>query len=419
MKGTTKWVVAALAVSVGVMVTGPSGLAAQDPVRGERIVQEGECPGGIVEGSLGISGLDCVGECSLMIWGDGTERSWSFSTEPKIIAIDEGSPADGVLQVGDFLVSIDGLLITTKEGGDRYASLQPGERVRVRFRRSGRIGEADMQVVGRCREKRERAGLTARVPPPPPKPDEPRAVGIAVAPKVRVAQEARVVTGVSVAVDSVVGVAGARAMEIGVRMPQTGRLGIQFSCGKCGTQENPTTGESVWFFSGPLEVTGVTPGGPAEGAGIQIGDLIKAIDGHLMETDEGGLAFTSLKAGERTTLTVVKRNGSEVDVGLVPEARVIVGMAAPVPEPAGVAAGARPAPPRPPREVEVAEPVVSAGAEVGMPLRYSGTMQGVEIEVRGNPVTVSKLEGARTIYIHADGLWIRITVPPAGGTGKE
>jgi membrane-associated protease RseP (regulator of RpoE activity) len=206
-------------------------------------------------------------------------------------------------------------------------------------------------------------------------------------------------------------------MEIGVRMPQTGRLGIQFSCGECGPLENPTTGESLWFFSGPLEVTGVTPGGPAEGAGIQIGDLIKAINGHLMETEEGGSAFTRLRAGERATLTVVKRNGSEVEVGLVPEARVVVGVAAPPPEPAAVAVGVRPAPPRPPKDVEVAEPAVSAGAETGMPLRYSGMVQGVEIEVRGNPVTVSKLEGARTVYINADGLWIRITVPPSGGAG--
>jgi hypothetical protein len=46
-----------------------------------------------------------------------------------------------------------------------------------------------------------------------------------------------------------------------------------------------------------------------------------------------------------------------------------------------------------------------------MPLRYSGTMGGVEGEIRGDPVMVSEMEDARTIYINADGLWIRITVP--------
>jgi hypothetical protein len=36
---------------------------------------------------------------------------------------------------------------------------------------------------------------------------------------------------------------------------------------------------------------------------------------------------------------------------------------------------------------------------------------GVEVEVRGDPVTVSELEGARIILINADGIWIRIRVP--------
>jgi hypothetical protein len=46
-----------------------------------------------------------------------------------------------------------------------------------------------------------------------------------------------------------------------------------------------------------------------------------------------------------------------------------------------------------------------------MPLRYSGTVAGVEVEVRGEPVTVSELEGTRIILINADGIWIRIRVP--------
>ena len=47
----------------------------------------------------------------------------------------------------------------------------------------------------------------------------------------------------------------------------------------------------------------------------------------------------------------------------------------------------------------------------GMPLRYSGVVEGVEVEVRGEPVTVSEVQGARIILINADGLWIRIRVP--------
>jgi hypothetical protein len=38
-------------------------------------------------------------------------------------------------------------------------------------------------------------------------------------------------------------------------------------------------------------------------------------------------------------------------------------------------------------------------------------MEGVDVEVRGRPVTVSEVRGARTFIVNADGLWIRITVP--------
>jgi hypothetical protein len=36
---------------------------------------------------------------------------------------------------------------------------------------------------------------------------------------------------------------------------------------------------------------------------------------------------------------------------------------------------------------------------------------GVEVEVRGNPVTVLEMRGARTILINAEGLWLRISIP--------
>jgi len=207
-------------------------------------------------------------------------------------------------------------------------------------------------------------------------------------------------------------------------------LGIGFQCTECGTQTDEETGEDVWFFSGPLEVTAVNAAGPADKAGIQRGDIIKAIDGHSLDTDEGGLAFTRITPGESVRVTLVKRNGSEVEVSLVPvettalgvsegrrgtvglAPRRSVGVTAPTADPAP---RADPAPPRPPRGVPDRAAVSAfpgaVAAPEGMPLRYSGSINGVEVEVRGNPVTVSEMHGARTIYINADGLWIRITVP--------
>lgn len=424
MKGMRKWVVGGLAVGSGLV------LLMSEPVESQvRTGEELVCPAGMEEGDLGISGLDCVGECTLSIKDDGQNRSWSFSTEPKVFGVERGGPADGILQAGDFLVAINGILITTREGGRRFANLQPGERVLVRFRRDGRVGEARIRVGTGCRELPETPGVTGRVPPPPPAPDQMRTAGrVAVSPRVRVAPERRAV-GVAELFEAGASLSG-RATGLLAGSSPTGRLGVGFQCTVCGTRTDEGTGEDVWFFSGPLEVTAVNAGGPADEAGIQRGDLIKAIDGHALDTDEGGLAYTHITPGERVRVTLVKRNGSEVDVSLIPtEARVIVGVArdrrggANLEPLRGVARTARAAdrsvgvdaPPTAPRAVpETAAVPVPTGRidpPEGMPLRYSGTVNGVEVEVRGDPVMVSEMKGARTLYINADGLWIRITVP--------
>jgi hypothetical protein len=167
----------------------------------------------------------------------------------------------------------------------------------------------------------------------------------------------------------------------------------------------------------------VNSGGPGDEAGIQRGDLIKAIDGKLIDTDEGGLAYTRISAGEEVTLTLVKRNGSEVDVAVVPEEQVGTGIsggvavgrrataATPPPDPSRRTTVVAPVPPAVPDRRAVPEPDAPIAAPEGMPLRYSGMFEGVEVEVRGEPVTVSETRGARTLYINADGLWIRITIP--------
>jgi hypothetical protein len=64
---------------------------------------------------------------------------------------------------------------------------------------------------------------------------------------------------------------------------------------------------------------------------------------------------------------------------------------------------------------------VLAGPE-DLPLSYSGIVEGVEVVVRGGPVSVSELRGARTFIIRSHGLWIRIRVPamaPDPGGGEE
>ena len=245
-------------------------------------------------------------------------------------------------------------------------------------------------------------------------------MGVAVAPRVRV----RPSRGSTVPSVTSTGRATARATvprraRAGILETASpgGSLGIGIACTNCGTRTDEETGDDVWFFSGPLEVSAVDAGGPAAQVGIQRGDLIKAIDGHALDTEAGGLAFTQLRAGESVRVTVVKRTGAEVEIDVVPEERRRVASPSPLAE---TAPAADPAPPPPTSVTPVPELSLDPNAPEGMPLRFSGTMGGVEVEIRGDPVMVSEVEDARTIYINAEGLWIRITVPrrtplPEGG----
>jgi membrane-associated protease RseP (regulator of RpoE activity) len=400
------------------------GLVGPIPLYGQGVEVRGQaCESGVLVGSLGISGLDCVGECSVTMSRAGKEESWVFSTEPRIFSIEPGGAASGILRAGDYLVAIDGLLITTREGGRRYANLVPGEVVTVRYRREGSLQEAGIRVGARCTLPPPPAASVGRVAVPAPPVEPARGVarvGIARAPRVRVLPS-------PAEPDSVLPVVPTAILSTGVLLDPTprGRLGIGLQCERCGTEIDDETGKSVWFFSGPIEVTGVDPDGAAEKAGIQMGDLISAIDGHDISTEAGGLAFSNLTPGEPVRVTVVRRNGRTEDVTVVPgEARSgllrgrvgLAGVSEPVePAPPTVGAAVAAPPARPAGGVARVEPMATAmvGPEE-LPLSYSGTVAGVEVVVRGGPVAVSELQGARTIIINADGLWVRIRVPAGG-----
>lgn len=405
------------ALVFGLVLAGPVDVHAQ------RVVVGGQaCPSSQMEGTLGISGLDCVGECVISVSSNGREESWSFSAEPRVFQIDPGSPADGVLQIGDLLVAIDGTLITTREGGRKFANLEPGSRVRISYRRDGQVREALMEVAGDCAEPPPAPRVGRVALPPPPRPDRPeKTVAIATAPRIEVLREP--VTAAP-AVEAVP--APARGVSVGSLLDPSarGRLGLGFSCSQCGTREEDERGRRVWFFSGPLEVTRVNTGGPAEKAGIRMGDFITAIDGKEIQSEAGGEAFSDLIPGEPVRITLTRRNGQSETVTLVPVEPGGLGLTSrsPAPPSEPAVAEARAVPPA--RAVRPTEP--AAGAVVGpgstglaevvsgppdMPVSYSGTLEGAEILVRGGPISVSELRGSGTVIIQAGGVWIRIRIP--------
>jgi len=100
------------------------------------------------EGWLGI-GLSCS-HCSLSLTGTGDTRRWSFSELPRVFSVDDDGPGDRAgLRIGDVLVAMDGVSLTTADGGARFGSIRPGQTVRLTYRREGRERTVEMVAGAR------------------------------------------------------------------------------------------------------------------------------------------------------------------------------------------------------------------------------------------------------------------------------
>jgi hypothetical protein len=88
------------------------------------------------EGWLGI-GISCS-RCTLSESDDGEARQWTFSESPLVFSVDRNGPADkAALRTGDTLVAIDGALFTSAQGGTAFATIRPGQALRLTYRRAG------------------------------------------------------------------------------------------------------------------------------------------------------------------------------------------------------------------------------------------------------------------------------------------
>ena len=243
----------------------------------------GQCPEGHPEtGDIGISHLLCVGgSCSVNL---RTDRGYAhdFSTEPRIRGLDKDGPAWGKLQDGDVLVAIDGVLITTREGGRRLANLTPNKPVTLRVRRGGK--EEDVTVVPRsgCNMPmlavlgggRPTTPAIQRAPRTPPSP--------------------RVYPAAAAPVD----------------------FGMEIDCGGCGWRREPG-GLLVFYTLDPPRVLSVVPGGPAAQAGIRPGDILLKINGIPLTSRDGGEHLGELRPGQPITLEI-GRGGALRSVKVVP-----------------------------------------------------------------------------------------------------
>jgi hypothetical protein len=93
---------------------------------------------------------------------------WEFTSPPRILAVEDGSPAARAgLRTGDLLTHIDGVPLTSDAGSEQLAAVAPGQTVEWTYRRDGEQRTATMTVD-------TRPPPPVRVETPPhPRPDRP------------------------------------------------------------------------------------------------------------------------------------------------------------------------------------------------------------------------------------------------------
>jgi hypothetical protein len=150
------------------------------------------------------------------------------------------------------------------------------------------------------------------------------------------AQERRVVKEASKA-------CGAGSVTVG----SLGYSGIE--CSNCSFTLHADGTDRQWKFRSEPVITGVKPGGPADGK-LKAGDVIVTIGGYLITTQEGGRLFGAVAPGEPVTLRL-RRDGREGQVEITPSAEC-----ARVEAPAPPAPARAPAPAKAPAPVAIVEP---------------------------------------------------------------
>lgn len=112
-------------------------------------------------GTIGIERFECVGRsCSVSEKDERGGYAHDFSVEPRVGALNATVQPARLLRVGDVILAIDEIPITTREGGRRLANVSVGDTVRLRIRREGQEVEVALVPALGCNTP----SLTVRIP---------------------------------------------------------------------------------------------------------------------------------------------------------------------------------------------------------------------------------------------------------------
>jgi len=153
-----------LALVLGLLAFGAAEARAQQDT--SRVTSSGSYSASGEEGWLGM-GISCS-QCSFegpgwafarrsQAYVTSGERRWTFSQPPLVYSVENDGPADRAgLRSGDTLISVDGYPLTSVEGGRRFANIQPGQAVSLKYGRDGK--ETEVRVTA---GKRPRSAVVA------------------------------------------------------------------------------------------------------------------------------------------------------------------------------------------------------------------------------------------------------------------
>jgi hypothetical protein len=305
---------------------------------------------------LGIAEMVC--KCTFT--SDGDEKLWLFQVEPEIKGIDRNGPAHGKLENGDVIVAIDGMLITTRKAGLRFANLTAGEPVELKVRR-GRHTRTVTVIPQAVPEPETPIELTVQ------KSGQPNTMTIVPGSTAssKLARSIEELSKRSAELGEAIGSNGVPMSPDHSSLPafnidfaeKTPRGWIGFGLLFQGSIIQKDQGEPAeWQFDGLPSIKSIQPGSPADKAGLKINDVLLEIDGKNLNDKKGSDRFSRMEPGQVIEWKV--RRGDET---LIVETK---------------------AEERPQREQSKAG-LISPGLDTLQPLRYTGVLGDIEIEVRG------------------------------------
>jgi hypothetical protein len=163
---------------------------------------------------------------------------------------------------------------------------------------------------------------------------------------------------------------------------------------------------ALWHYSEYPRVAAVVSGGPAARAGIQVGDLLRAIDGLSLLTDEGSERLRTVAPRDDIRLEL-ERNGKLVDINLS-VGRVGLRGAGPDRAREGIPGG------RGRAGTEETRPP-------GFPADYSAHIGAVALEIWSSTPVIASTDstGATLITIGGTTIRLRDDRPPFGRAGRR